>query len=147
MLRRITTVAVMLVAALSPAAPAWADHTTAHTIEQMTAHYQDPALDPQNRPFALLYLRTTEGMRDANLAGEFSDPTFWDTEVIPTLANYYLDAYAAWRRGDYIGRGTPPGQTGGGRGLRAVGRALAPAAWDPSRHRPRHRPAAASSAR
>jgi hypothetical protein len=28
----------------------------------------------QSAPFALLYLRTTEGMRDANLAGEFSDP-------------------------------------------------------------------------
>ena len=65
----------------------------------MTAHYQDPALEPQNRPFALLYLRTTEGMRYANHAGEFSDPTFWDTEVIPTFANYYLDAYAAWKRG------------------------------------------------
>ena len=38
-----------------------------------------PALEAQNRPFALLYLRTTEGMRDANNAGEFSDPQFWDT--------------------------------------------------------------------
>jgi hypothetical protein len=35
----------------------------------MTAHYHDPGLEPQNRPFALLYLRTTEGMRDANAAG------------------------------------------------------------------------------
>ena len=34
-------------------------------------------------------------MRDANNAGEFSDPVFWDTEVIPTFADYYLDAYAA----------------------------------------------------
>jgi Family of unknown function (DUF5995) len=101
MLRRLTTVAALAVlSALSLATPAWADHTAAHTIEQMTAHYQDPALEPQNRPFALLYLRTTEGMRDANLAGEFSDPSFWDTEVIPTFANYYLDAYAAWKRGD-----------------------------------------------
>ncbi len=30
----------------------------------------------------------------------FSDPPFWDTEVIPTFATYYLDAYAAWKRGD-----------------------------------------------
>ena len=66
----------------------------------MTTHYQDPGLEAQNRPFALLYLRTTEGMRDANLAGEFSDPQFWDTRVIPTFASYYLDAYAAWKRGD-----------------------------------------------
>jgi hypothetical protein len=101
MVRRISTaVAVALVTALALAAPARADHNTDHTIAQMTAHYQDPALEPQNRPFALLYLRTTEGMRDANNAGEFSDPVFWDTEVIPTFANYYLDAYAAWKRGD-----------------------------------------------
>jgi hypothetical protein len=101
MVRRITTVvAVALVTALSLGAPARADHSTDHTIAQMTAHYQDPALEPQNRPFALLYLRTTEGMRDANNAGEFSDPAFWDTEVIPTFASYYLDAYAAWKRGD-----------------------------------------------
>ena len=101
MLRRlITVVALAVVAALSPVAPAWADHNTDHTIAQMTAHYQDPALEAQNRPFALLYLRTTEGMRDANNAGEFSDPQFWDTEVIPTFASYYLDAYAAWKHGD-----------------------------------------------
>jgi hypothetical protein len=93
-------VALAVVAGLSLAAPAWADHTTDHTIAQMTAHYHDPALEPQNKLFALLYLRTTEGMRDANLAGEFSDPSFWDTRVIPTFASYYLDAYAAWKRGD-----------------------------------------------
>jgi hypothetical protein len=27
-------------------------------------------------------------------------PVFWDEEVIPTFASYYLDAYAAWKRGD-----------------------------------------------
>jgi hypothetical protein len=97
--RRITLVYLGVVVALSLAGPAWADHNTDHTIAQMTAHYQDPGLEPQNRPFALLYLRTTEGMRDANNAGEFSDPPFWDTEVIPTFASYYLDAYAAWKRG------------------------------------------------
>jgi hypothetical protein len=78
----------------------WAGHNTARTIAQMTAHYQDPALEVQNRPFALLYLRTTEGMGDANNAGEFSDPSFWNTRVIPTFAAYYLDAYAAWKRDD-----------------------------------------------
>ena len=95
-----TVVALGVVAALSLVAPAWADYNTDHTIEQMTAHYQDLGLEPQNKPFALLYLRTTEGMRDANNAGEFSDPRFWDTRVIPTFATYYLDAYAAWKRGD-----------------------------------------------
>lgn len=93
-------VSLAVVTALSLAGPAWADHNADHTITQMTAHYQDPGLESQNKPFALLYLRTTEGMRDANNAGEFSDPSFWDTRVIPTFASYYLDAYAAWTRGD-----------------------------------------------
>jgi hypothetical protein len=100
MIRRTMVVALALVSALGVAGPAWADHNTDHTIAQMTAHYRDPGLEPQNKPFALLYLRTTEGMRDANNEGEFSDPVFWDTEVIPTFADYYLDAYAAWKQGD-----------------------------------------------
>jgi hypothetical protein len=101
MLRRITTVVtVAVLGSLAVADPARADHDTAHTIAQMTAHYTDPALEPQNKPFALLYLRTTEAMRDANNEGEFSDPAFWDEEVIPTFATYYLDAYAAWTDGD-----------------------------------------------
>jgi hypothetical protein len=103
MLRRITTAAVVVLASLMVAAPARADHDTEHTIAQMTAHYNDPGLEPQNKPFALLYLRTTEAMRDANNEGEFSDPAFWDAEVVPTFADYYLDAYAAWNghdRGD-----------------------------------------------
>jgi Family of unknown function (DUF5995) len=101
MFRRISTVlGLAVLAALSLMAPARADHTTDHTIAQMTAHYQNPGLETQNKPFALLYLRTTEGMNAANSAGEFSDPVFWDTEVIPTFADYYLDAYAAWKRGD-----------------------------------------------
>jgi Family of unknown function (DUF5995) len=101
MVRRTSLVmALAVVAALWTMSPARADHTTTHTIQQMTAHYQDPALEPQNKPFALLYLRTTEAMHDANTAREFSHPVFWDTVVIPTFANYYLDAYAAWKRGD-----------------------------------------------
>jgi hypothetical protein len=102
MRRRISTVAAIvlgLLGSLALAPPARADHGTDHTIAQMTAHYRDPALEPQNKPFALLYLRTTEGMRDANAEGEFSDPAFWDAEVIPTFAEYYLDAYAAWSAG------------------------------------------------
>jgi hypothetical protein len=99
--RRITTVAALAVlTVLWAALPARADHNTDHTIEQMTAHYQNPDLETQNKPFALLYLRTTEGMRDANDAGEFSDPQFWDDEVIPTFADYYLNAYQTWKHGD-----------------------------------------------
>jgi hypothetical protein len=102
MMRRIVAAgALAALIVLGTMSPALADHTTEHTIAQMTAHYRDPGLEFQNKPFALLYLRTTEGMRDANNAGEFSDPEFWDAEVIPTFAEYYLDAYAAWKRGDH----------------------------------------------
>jgi hypothetical protein len=102
MMRRIVAAgALAALIVLGTMSPALADHTTDHTIAQMTAHYRDPGLEFQNKPFALLYLRTTEGMRDANNAGEFSDPEFWDTQVIPTFAEYYLDAYAAWKRGDH----------------------------------------------
>ncbi len=94
--RAAAVVTVATLGVLAGAGPARADHGTAHTIAQMTAHYRDPGLEPQNKPFALLYLRTTEGMRDANAEGEFSAPEFWDQEVIPTFADYYLDAYAAW---------------------------------------------------
>jgi hypothetical protein len=101
MLRRIVPAAALAVLLIVGwMSPAHADHNTDHTIAQMTAHYDDAGLEFQDKPFALLYLRTTEGMRDANRAGEFSDPVFWDQEVIPTFADYYLDAYAAWDRGD-----------------------------------------------
>jgi hypothetical protein len=100
MVRKVVTAGVLAVlTALGFGSPARADHDTAHTIAQMTAHYRDPALEAQNKPFALLYLRTTEAMRDANNEGEFSDPEFWDAEVVPTFADYYLDAYAAWTHG------------------------------------------------
>lgn len=100
MVRRVATAgALVVLTVLGSVSPARADHNTAHTIAQMTRHYLDPDLETQNKPFALLYLRTTEAMRDANNEGEFSDPEFWDAEVIPTFATYYLDAYAAWSRG------------------------------------------------
>jgi len=102
MIRR-TAVAVALAStsALARTPPARASARSggaAQTIARMTAHYHDPALEQQNRAFALLYLRTTEGMRDASSAGEFSDPGFWDRRVIPAFADYYLSAYDAWRR-------------------------------------------------
>ena len=103
---RTTVVAVALASssafdARRPPARAGADPEGAtRTIARMTAHYRDRALEQQNKPFALLYLRTTEGMRDANGEGEFSGPAFWDRRVIPTFADYYLDAYDTWRRLD-----------------------------------------------
>ena len=100
MFRRILAAGLLTVlTVLGAAGPVRADHDTAYTVAQMTAHYRDPSPAPRNRPFALLYLRTTEAMRDATAAGEFSDPAFWDAEVVPAFAAYHLDAYAAWRRG------------------------------------------------
>ena len=100
MLRRMAAAAVLAALTLVWSSPAQAGTGADLTMAKMTAHYQDPRLEVQNRPFALLYLRTTEGMRAANAEGEFSNPAFWDSAVIPTFAAYYLDAYAAWRHGD-----------------------------------------------
>jgi hypothetical protein len=51
-----------------------------------------------NAAFALLYWRTTEGIRDAIRAGEFSDRPFWN-QITTAFGLYYLDAFKAWRRG------------------------------------------------
>jgi len=51
-----------------------------------------------NAAFALLYLRTTESVRDAIRAGEFSDRPFWN-EVTAAFGRYYLDAFREWRHG------------------------------------------------
>jgi Family of unknown function (DUF5995) len=48
--------------------------------------------------FALLYLRVTEGMRDALRAGEFSDRRLWN-RVSTAFGRGYLDALREWRRG------------------------------------------------
>jgi hypothetical protein len=48
--------------------------------------------------FALLYLRTTESIRDAIRAGEFSDRRFWN-RVTTAFGRDYLDPLRAWRRG------------------------------------------------
>jgi Family of unknown function (DUF5995) len=51
-----------------------------------------------NAAFALLYERTTEGIRAALRAGAFSDRPFWN-QVTTAFGRYYLDAFAAWRHG------------------------------------------------
>ena len=51
-----------------------------------------------NAPFALLYLRTTEEIRRAIRAGEFSDRRAWN-RVTFGFGRYYLDAFRAWRHG------------------------------------------------
>src|SRR5215207_3554416 len=49
--------------------------------------------------FALLYQRTTEGIRGALRAGAFTDRPLWN-QVTTAFGRYYLDALRAWRRGD-----------------------------------------------
>jgi hypothetical protein len=51
-----------------------------------------------NSAFALLYLRTTESIRDAIRAGEFSDRRLWN-QTTTAFGRYYLDAFRAWRSG------------------------------------------------
>jgi hypothetical protein len=51
-----------------------------------------------NSAFALLYLRTTESIRDAIRAGEFSDRAVWN-QTTTAFGRYYLDAFRAWRSG------------------------------------------------
>jgi Family of unknown function (DUF5995) len=52
-----------------------------------------------NAAFALLYLRTTESIRDALQAGEFSDRRFWN-RVTTAFGRDYLDPLRAWQRGN-----------------------------------------------
>ncbi len=52
-----------------------------------------------NAAFALLYLRTTESIRDALRAGEFSDRPHWN-RVTAAFGRDYLDPLRAWQRGD-----------------------------------------------
>ena len=49
-------------------------------------------------PFALLYTRTTEGIRSALRSGAFSDRALWN-QVTTAFGRYYLDAAGAWRDG------------------------------------------------
>jgi hypothetical protein len=53
-----------------------------------------------NAVFALLYLRTTESIRDAIRASEFSDRPLWN-RATAGFGRYYLDPLAAWRRGQH----------------------------------------------
>ena len=48
--------------------------------------------------FALLYERTTEGIRAALRSGAFSDRPLWN-RVTTAFGRYYLDAAAVWRQG------------------------------------------------
>jgi hypothetical protein len=66
-------------------------------LGQMKRHYERLGCD-HNAAFALLYWRTTEGIRDAIRGGEFSDRPFWN-QITTAFGRYYLDAFGAWRSG------------------------------------------------
>jgi hypothetical protein len=66
-------------------------------VASMKRSYERLGCD-HNAAFALLYLRTTEGIRDAIRAGEFSDRPLWN-QTTTAFGRYYLDAFKAWRKG------------------------------------------------
>jgi hypothetical protein len=105
-MRKLVT-GVMLVAVLAVTASATAGPRTVcprqrdacgdRLVTDMTRNYQRLGCD-HNAAFALLYLRTTEDIRDAIRAGEFSDRRLW-TQITTGFGRYYLDPFKAWRRG------------------------------------------------
>ena len=105
-MRNVTvTLAAMLVAAALAAAPAPAhaicrsqrDACVDRLIVEMQRHV-DRLGCRHDAAFALLYERTTEGIRDALRSGAFSDRPLWN-QVTTAFGRYYLDAAAAWRHG------------------------------------------------
>ena len=99
------TLAAMLVAAALAAAPAPAhaicssqrDACVDRLIVEMQRHV-DRLGCRHDAAFALLYERTTEGIRDALRSDAFSDRPLWN-QVTTGFGRYYLDAAAAWRQG------------------------------------------------
>lgn len=97
-------VAALVAAAGAPAAdpgsvcPRQKDACVDRLLADMERHGARLGCD-HNAAFALLYRRTTEGIRDAIRAGEFGDRPFWN-QVTTAFGRYYLDAFKEWRRGD-----------------------------------------------
>jgi hypothetical protein len=83
--------------AAGPICPRQRDACVERLLLDMRRSYARLGCD-HNAAFALLYWRTTEGIRDALQAGAFSDRRLWD-QVTTAFGRYYLDAFAAWRRG------------------------------------------------
>jgi len=105
MRRLAVTLTALLLAAALGAAPAPAqsicksqrDACVDRLIEEMQQHV-DRLGCRHDAAFALLYERTTEGIRAALQSGAFSDRPLWN-QVTTAFGRYYLDAAAAWRRG------------------------------------------------
>ncbi len=66
-------------------------------IREMERHYADVGCS-HNAVFALLYLRTTEGIRDAVVDGHFDDPHLLAHQGY-VFGRYYLDPFRAWTQG------------------------------------------------
>jgi Family of unknown function (DUF5995) len=101
------TLAVLALALATCAAAAPAGHGTVcpqqrdacvdRLVAAMERNYERLGCS-HNAAFSLLYLRTTEEIRDAIRAGEFSDRRLWN-QLTTAFGRYYLDAFKAWRRG------------------------------------------------
>lgn len=66
-------------------------------IREMERHYADVGCD-HHAVFALLYLRTTEGLRDAIAADHFEEPHLLAHQGY-VFGRYYLDPFRAWETG------------------------------------------------
>jgi Family of unknown function (DUF5995) len=77
-----------------PICPTASDGCVVRLLGQMRRHDHRLGCD-HDSAFALLYWRTTQGIRDAIRAGEFSDRPFWN-RITTAFGRYYLDAVAAW---------------------------------------------------
>ncbi len=80
-----------------PLCPQQLDRCLTRLLNRMERNYERLGCN-HNSIFSLLYWRTTEGIRDANWSGEFSDRRFWN-QLTYGFGIYYLDALKAWRRG------------------------------------------------
>ena len=78
-----------------PFCPHQRDRCMTRLIRKMERNYERLGCD-HNSVFSLLYLRTTEGIRDATWSGEFSDRRFWN-QITYAFGMYYLNAFKAWR--------------------------------------------------
>jgi hypothetical protein len=93
-------VSLALGATAAPAKPVCRSQRAAcvdRLIAEMQAHV-DGLGCRHDAVFALLYERTTEGIRTALRSGAFSDRPLWN-QVTTAFGRYYLDAAAAWRHG------------------------------------------------
>jgi hypothetical protein len=88
-------------ASAKPICPRQRDACVDRLVSEMQRNIARLGCD-HNAAFALLYERTTEGIRTSLHAGAFSDRPFWN-QITTAFGRYYLDAFGAWRRGHPAG--------------------------------------------